>query len=325
MKKNSRVAQLLGIEYPVLQAPMNWLTSAELVAAVSNSGGFGILGPNAGQTTVTRDLQETADRMRQEIRKTRTLTDKPFGAELIIAFRTDALSEMLMQVYCEEDIQAVLFLGNGEVPKEYVDRVHAAGKKAIHKAIFSDRKTLKAAEEKGFDAIVFGSSDAGGHMNNVNFGTLSAIRTAREVTTLPLIAAGAIVDGLGVEIAGMLGAEGVYCGTRYVVCTEAPTHERIKQLCVEATSDQFVQVAGIFGPVRSLRTPVIDQCLEMMAANARENAGRITGTYSGGYRTAMLEGNLDAGLLDCGGGIDQIKSVLTAQEIMDEFAKGFQA
>lgn len=323
LKKSSRVSELLGIEYPVLQAPMNWLTSAELVAAVSNSGGFGILGPNAGQTTITRDLKETAERMRAEIRKTRTLTDKPFGAELIIAFRPDELSEMLLQVYCEEDIKAVLFLGNDEIPKEYVDRVHSAGKLAIHKAIFSDRRTLKEAEAKGFDAIVMGSSDAGGHMNNVNFGTMSAVRSAREVVSVPLIAAGGIVDGLGVQIAGLLGAEGVYCGTRYVACTEAPTNEAIKQMYVETTSDQLVQVCGIFGPIRSIHTPVIDKCLEMMS-NPKENAGKITGTYSSGYKTAMLDGDIDTGLLDCGGAIDQIKSILSAQEIMDEFAKGME-
>lgn len=73
---------------------MNWLTDAKLVAAVSNAGGFGILGPNAGQTTITRDMKETAQRMRDEIRKTRSLTDKPFGAELIVSFRTDELSDM---------------------------------------------------------------------------------------------------------------------------------------------------------------------------------------------------------------------------------------
>ena len=138
MKRKSRVAELLGIRYPVLQAPMNWLTSAELAAAVSNAGGFGILGPNAGQTVLTRDTKETVDRMRAEIRKTRTLTDKPFGAELIVTFAPNEMSDMLMQVYCEEDIKAILFLNN-ETPKEYVDMAHAAGKIAIHKSIFSDR------------------------------------------------------------------------------------------------------------------------------------------------------------------------------------------
>ena len=146
-------------------------------------------------------------------------------------------------------------------------------------------------------------------MNPVNFGTLSAIRSAREVVDVPLIAAGGIVDGLSVQIAGLLGAEGVYCGSRFVACTEAPTHESIKQLYVDTTSDQLVQVAGIFGPVRSIHTPVIDKCLELMA-NPKENAGIITGTYAAGYKTAMLDGDLEHGLLDCGGAIDNIKDIL---------------
>ena len=323
MKKNSRVSQLLGIEYPILQAPMNWLTSAELAAAVSNSGGMGILGPNAGQTTLTRDMVETAERMRREIRKTRSLTDKPFGAEIIVTVEPDDLSDMLLKIYCEEDVNAILFLNN-EVPKEYVDAAHAAGKIAIHKSIFSDRKTLEEAEKKGFDAIVYGSADAGGHFNPVCFGTLNAIRTAKEVTSLPLIAAGGIVDGLSIQVAGLLGAEGAYCGTRYVACKESPVHETMKQLYVDTTSDQLVQVTGMFGHLRSVHTPVIDQCYDMMEKSHEENAIMITMSYASGYKTAMLDGDLDSGLLDCGAGIDMIKDVKSAQEIMDEFAKGFE-
>lgn len=323
MKKNSRVAQILGIEYPILQAPMNWLTSAELAAAVSNSGGFGILGPNAGQTVLTQDLKETAERMRAEIRKTRTLTDKPFGAELIVTYAPNELSDMLMDIYCEEDIKGILFLNN-ETPKEYVDRAHAAGKVAIFKSIFCNRQDIINAEKKGFDIIVMGSSDAGGHMNPVNYGTLNAVRTACEVTKLPVVAAGGIVDGLSLKIAGMLGAEGAYCGTRYVACKESPVHESMKKLFVETTSDQLVQISGLFGPLRSVMTPVIAKCQEMTATNPGENAPMITGTYAVGYKTAMLDGDLNSGLLDCGGGIDMIKSVLSAQEIMDEFKKGFE-
>ena len=323
MQKNSRVSQILGIEYPVLQAPMNWLTSAELAAAVSNAGGFGILGPNAGQKELTRDMQVTVDRMRAEIRKTRSLTDKPFGAELITAPRSEELNEMLMQVYCEEDIKAVMFLNFP--PQEYVDRIHAAGKVAIHKSIFADRNTLKHAEDMGFDIIVIGSSDAGGHMNPVNFGTMSAVRTAREVVSAPLVAAGGIVDGLTVRIAGMLGAEGVYCGTRFVACTESPVNEKMKELYCETTSDQLVQVCGMFGPLRSVKTPVIDKCLEMMKNTTDPmTVMYITGTYSGGYKTAMLDGDLNSGLLDCGGAIDQIKSILSADEIIKEFATGME-
>lgn len=323
MKKNSRVAQILGIEYPVLQAPMNWLTSAELVAAVSNAGGFGILGPNAGQTELTRDMALTADRMRAEIRKTRELTNKPFGAELITSPGGNELNEMLLQIYIEEDVNAVLFLN--EPPDGMIEKIHSAGKIAIHKSIFEDRKTLAAAAARGYDIVVMGSSDAGGHMNPVNFGTLNAVRTAREVTDLPLVAAGGIVDRLSVKIAGLLGAEGCYCGSRFVACTESPVNEKIKELYCATTSDELVQVSGMFGPLRSIKTPIIDKCLEMMKNTTDPmTVMYITGTYSGGYKTAMLDGDLKAGLLDCGGGIDMIKEILSAQQIMDEFAKGME-
>ena len=185
----------------------------------------------------------------------------------------------------------------------------------------SERNLVSAISNAGGFGIL--GPDAGGHMNPVNFGTLSAVRSAREVVDVPLIAAGGIVDGLSVQIAGLLGAEGVYCGSRFVACTEAPTHESIKQLYVDTTSDQLVQVAGIFGPVRSIHTPVIDKCLELMA-NPKENAGIITGTYAAGYKTAMLDGDLEHGLLDCGGAIDNIKDILSAEGIIREMAKGME-
>ena len=202
MKKNSRVAQLLGVEYPVLSAGMSWVTSAELAAAVSNAGGFGILGPNAGQTELTTDPVETAERMRAEIRKTRSLTDKPFGAELMIFGEPGPFDEPLFNVYLEEDIQAVLCLN--DVPQEWVDKLHAAGKKCIHKDIFATVASFKKAEKMGYDAVVVAGVDCGGHSNTKDIGTITAIRIAKEATSLPVIAAGGIIDGLTVQIAGIL-------------------------------------------------------------------------------------------------------------------------
>jgi len=325
MKKNSRVAQLLGIEYPVLSAPMSWITDARLVAAVSEAGGLGVFGPNAGQTEVSTDPLEGKERMRREIAKARELTKKPLGAELLCIGSTSIFAEALCDLYCEdEDVAVVLCLG--EVPQEWVDRLKAAGKICIHKDIMATVESFKVAEAMGYDAVVIGGVDAGGHSNRKKLGTFTAIRMAAEATSLPLIAAGGIIDGVSVKAAGLFGAEGIYVGTRFCVSVESPIADNVKQKMCEMTIDDCLQVDGLFGPVLSLATPDIQKSYELMKEGHEKNAGAITGTYAGGYRTGMLLGQFDQGigLVDVSASIGQIKSILSVADIMKEFATGME-
>lgn len=322
MKKNSRVAQLLGIEYPVLSAGMSWVTSAELVAAVSNAGGLGILGPNAGQTELTDDPIETAERMRREIRKARALTDKPIGAEMMVFGEPGVWDEPLLNVYLEENIQAVLCLN--DVPEAWVKKLQAAGKKCIHKDIFATRESFIKAEKMGYDAVVIAGCDCGGHSNVKTIGTFTAIRMATEVTSLPVIAAGGIVDSVSVQAAGLFGAEGIYVGTRFVASKENPIAQVTKDKMIELTTDDLMQVEGIFGPILSMPTPTIRKARELQEESHGKNALEITNTYGGGYRTGMVLGDFENGLLDVSSAIDLIKNIPSVQEIMDEFAKGME-
>lgn len=323
--QDNRVCKLLGIEYPVLSAPMSWITDAKLVAAVSEAGGLGIFGPNAGQTEVTTDPKEGAERMRREIAKARELTKKPLGAELLCMGSTSIFAEALLEMYCENDDLAVV-LCLCDVPQEWVDRLKAAGKICIHKDIMATVESFKKAEAMGYDAVVIGGVDAGGHVNRKKTGTFTAIRMAAEATTLPLIAAGGIIDGIGVQAAGLFGAEGIYVGTRFCASVEAPIADNVKQKMCEITVDDCLQVDGLFGPILSLATPDIQKSHELFLDGHMKNAAQITGTYSGGYRTGMVLGGIDQGigLLDVSAAIGQIKSILTVQEIMDEFKKGMQ-
>lgn len=325
VKKNSRVAQLLGIEYPVLSAPMSWITDAKLVAAVSEAGGLGLFGPNAGQTTVSTDPQEGKERMRREIAKARELTKKPLGAELLCMGSTSVFAEALYELYCEcDDISVVLCLC--DIPQEWVDRLHAAGKICIHKDIMASIESFKKAEAMGYDAVVIGGVDAGGHVNRKKTGTFTAIRMAAEATSLPLIAAGGIIDSISVQAAGLFGAEGIYVGTRFCVSVESPIAESVKQKMCEMNVDDCLQIDGLFGPILSLATPDIQKSYELMEEGHAKNAGAITGAYAGGYRTGMVLGQIDQGigLVDVSASIGQIKSILTVQEIMDEFANGME-
>lgn len=325
MKKNSRVAQLLGVEYPILSAPMSWITDAKLVAAVSEAGGLGLFGPNAGQTTVSTDPLEGAERMRREIAKARELTKKPLGAELLCMGSTSIFAEALCDLYCESnDVSVVLCLC--DVPQEWVDRLHKAGKICIHKDIMASVDSFKKAEDMGYDAVVVGGVDAGGHVNRKKTGTFTAIRMAAEATRLPLIAAGGIIDGISVQAAGLFGAEGIYVGTRFCVSEESPIARSTKLKMCEMTVDDCLQVDGIFGPILSLATPDIQKSYDLYEESHAKNATAITATYAGGYRTGMLEGGFDQGigLIDVSAAIGQIKEILTVQQIFDEFAKGME-
>jgi len=322
MKKNSRVAEVFGIEYPVFQAPMSWITSAELVAAVSNAGGLGILGPNAGQTELTSDPIETAERMRAEIRKTRSLTSKPFGVEVICAGPDvkGPFDEPLLKVLEEEDVPVVMFLDDG--PVEYIERMKKADKKLIKRNVFATRANIAAAENLGFDAITVCGTDCGGHSNHKTLGTFAAVRLAKEVTNLPLIIGGGVIDAKSVEALGILGAEGVWVGTRFVASVESPVAQATKDRMLQLSIDDCVQVEGGFGPVMSVPTKSINACLELMEESQIKNAMTISGTYMGGYRTGMLLGDHENGLLDVSAAIDCIKDIPTVAEIMAEFAKG---
>lgn len=326
MKKNSRVAQMLGIEYPVIQAAMNWLTSAELAAAVSNAGGCGLLGPNAGQAVMTADIQETCDRMRDEVRKTRSLTDKPFGFQIInpVKGNDTPFVEGFMDIALTEP-GVKLILVNGYLSKENLDKLHEKGIVVIRKMISDDIETFKETESLGFDAVVATGVDCGGHTNDkCKIGTLSIIQIAKEAVSIPVIAAGGMVNGKAVQAAGVLGAEGIYCGTRFVTSKEAPTAQNVKELMCKTTTDDLIEMNGIWGSIRSVKTPVAVKCHEMTEESHAKNKMEINKMYQPGYKVSMLEGDIEAAIVDCGAAIGQVKEILSCEEIMAEFAKGME-
>lgn len=325
MKKNSRVAEVFSIEYPIFQAPMTWITSAELVAAVSNAGGMGILGPNAGQTEPTRDPIVAAERMRAEIRKTRSLTDKPFGLELIFSGsngEANSRFEPMLAVAEEEDVDTILFLD--DAPVEYIERMRKAGKKLIKRNVFASRANISSAKALGFDAVAVCGCDCGGHSNNMTLGTFAAVQLAKDATDLPIIAGGGVVNATSVAALGVLGAEGVWVGTRFIACTESPVASRVKEKMTSMSFDDCVRVEGAFGSVLSLPTLPVKQCLDLAADSQAKNASSISRTYMGGYRTGMLLGDYENGLLDVSSAIDLIKDIPSVKEIIKEFAKGME-
>lgn len=156
--KYNRICQILGIEKPVIQGPLSWLTDARLVAAVSNAGGLGVLGPNAGLTaeTAVSTPEETAEKMREEIRKTKKLTEKPFGVNLIPTPENDIWTPPILQVIKEEGVKAVVYTGYGEgaIITSLFNELKESGIAIIYRDINPTPENTRLAEKAGADIIV---------------------------------------------------------------------------------------------------------------------------------------------------------------------------
>jgi len=234
------ITKLLGIEHPIILAAMAWVTNAEMVAAISHAGGLGTLGPNAGATVVTRGVEETAERMREQIRKVRTLTDRPFAINFVVGVDgfDRAYSDRCAQVGIEERIPiAIVSQGNPDV---YTERLKKAGIKVVH-VCATVRHAVKA-EEAGVDAVVASGTEGGGHSGFDQNTTFCLIPQVVDAVRIPVIAGGGVADGRQLVAALALGASAVYVGTRFIATTECPAHQDYKDAIVQAGDGDTIAI-----------------------------------------------------------------------------------
>jgi len=236
----TRITELIGITYPIIQASMAWITDADLAAAVSNAGGLGTIGPNAGTTDVTSDVEETGERLRQQIRRCRELTEKPFAVNFIVGVEgwDRKHSDRCVAVGVEENVPvAIVSQGN---PIVYTKRLKNAGMKVIH--VCSTVRHVQKAQEVGVDAVIVSGTEGGGHSGFDQLTTLCLVPQAAAVATIPVIAGGGIVNANGLVGALSLGAEGVYMGTRFIATKECPAHINAKQAILNASDTSTIAV-----------------------------------------------------------------------------------
>ncbi len=228
------ICDMLGIEVPILLAGMGGVSYAELCAAVSNAGGFGTLGM-AGRSQ---------DEIKDEIRKTRDLTDKPFGVDLLAAVPESL--ERTADLIIEGGAKAFIS-GLGVPPPHLVRKFHDAGLKVM--SVNGTVKHARAAEAGGLDAVVAQGTEAGGHTGRI--AGLALIPQIVDAVKIPVIAAGAIVDGRGLAAALALGAQGVWIGTRFIASREAHAGALYRQVIVEATDEDTIVTRSYSGkPMR---------------------------------------------------------------------------
>lgn len=317
-----RVEDILGIKYPIIQAPLNWLTNAKFVAAVSEAGGLGVLGFNAGPHAKDETVS-VVDGLRSEIRAIKKLTDKPFGLNMYSP--TEGMEKdnvhlrRTLDVAFEEDVK--IFVAIGEVNRNIFKEIKDRGGIIIYRELTPSVASAKKAEECGVDVIVATGYDEGGHIPQRQIGTFSIVPTIVDVVNIPVIAAGGINDVRGVRAAFALGAEGVYVGTRFIVSEENPASEEAKQDIINSKSEDLLLVSGV---QRSTPTKSAVELAGMYNSGTSSDEVEQEINKRGGLRTGMLDGQISEGIISVNTAIDVIKEKKTVKGIVDELMADFQ-
>lgn len=302
----SKICDILGIRYPVLQGGMAWVADARLAAAVSEAGGLGII---AG-------MNMNGEQLRAEIRKLRTLTDKPFGVNVMLMSPHAA---EVAQVVVEEGVP-VLTTGAGN-PLTYMKKWLDAGIKVI--PVVGSVALAQMVAKRGATAVVAEGGESGGHIGEAN--TMPLVPEVVDGVDIPVIAAGGIADGRGLAAAFMLGAEGVQMGTRFLVAKECHIHAHYKEK-VLAAKDTGTMVSGrrLGHPVRALKNPFVRAFAEK-EKDPSVTDEELDAFGTGALRRAVVEGDEESGSFLCGEVAGLVKKEQTCKEIIEEIVAEAEA
>lgn len=295
---NISLFEKLGIKYPIIQGGMAWIADSSLAAAVSNAGGLGIIAA----------ANAPVDYIRDEIRKTKELTDKPFGVNIMLL---SSNADEVARLVCEEEVKVVT-TGAGS-PGKYMEMWKANGITVI--PVVASVALARRMERSGADAVIAEGCEAGGHIGELT--TMSLIPQVVDAVNIPVIAAGGIGDGRGVAAAFMLGASGVQVGTRFLVANECTVHKNYKERVIKAKDIDTVVTGRPTGhPVRVLRNKLTREyaLLEKEGVNLEkfEELGR------GALPKAVVEGDIEMGSVMAGQIAGLIKKEQSCKEIIEE-------
>lgn len=293
------VSQLFGIKYPIIQGGMIWCTGANLVTAVSNAGGLGLLGAGSMYP----------DQLEEEIKKCLELTNKPFGVNLPLLYPNIEEHIQLIEKYRVP----IVFTSAGS-PKKYTERLKASGIKVAH-VVSSSAFALKS-QEAGVDAIVAEGFEAGGHNGREETTTLCLIPSVVETVTIPVIAAGGISCGKSMLAAMSLGAHGVQMGSRFVMTIESAAHENFKNAILQAKEGDTKLTLHEITPVRLLNSRFYQEVIKAYESGAGlEELKELLGR--GRAKKGMSLGDLENGELEIGQVSARIKNVISAKDVIE--------
>jgi len=300
MAVSTRITEMLGIEVPIIQAPMGWIARSQLASAVSNAGGMGIIETSSGEL----------DAVKLEIEKMRDLTDRPFGVNIAQAFVRDP---GIVDFVVERGVSFVTTSAGD--PTRYTGALKAAGLTVFH--VVPTLHAAVKAVEAGVDGLVVEGGEGGGFKNPRDVALMVLLPLVASAVDLPLIGAGGIVDGPSMAGAFALGAEGVQMGTRMVAAAESPVHENWKQAICNAAETDTVFLNRFSRPgLRALRTE---------RTTRSEHEDNVTMAEFGTVKDLYFGGDLEASIALGGQVMGRITEVLPVAEILAETMAGFEA
>lgn len=310
----TRLTQMLGIKYPIVQGGLQWLATAQLASAVSEAGGLGII------SSLSFPDQES---LRKEIRLMKEKTRKPFGVNLSMlpGLAKDDWAIEMLEVILEERVPVVET--SGRSPEPFVERLKSKGIKLIHKV--PSVRFAQKAESIGADAVTVVGFECGGRPGMDDVASMVLIPKAAESIKIPVIAGGGIADGRGFLAALALGAEGVVMGTRFVATQECPVHARIKEGFVKAReTDTLLIYRSIRNAARVLKTEAAEKILslEQGGATLEELMTAMSGRTS---RDAYQEGEADGAIIGCGQCVGLIHKIKSVKEVIEEIIQDAQS
>jgi len=302
----TRITELLGIEHPILAGPMAYMSGPELVSAVSNAGGLGIIASLTYQTI---------DELREAVKKTKSLTDKPFAVNVTLLPSARPVNyEEYFRAIIEDGVKIVET--SGRSPEPYIKLLKEAGATVMHRA--TRTKDIRTAERVGADAVTILGMEAAGHPGQEEVGTMVRIPIAADAVKIPVIAGGGIADARGLVAALAMGADGVLMGTRFMASKECIIHNNVKDwLLTLGEMDTILIQKSIKNASRVVRTEHSEKVLEMenRGASLEELMPMISGQRG---RNIYATGDIESGAaISVGQVIGLIHSIPTVKEIID--------
>lgn len=299
MKFNNRVTEMLGVELPIVQAPMGWIARSVLASAVSNAGGMGIIETSSGELDV----------IKEEIKKMKGLTDKPFGVNIAQAFVRDP---NIAQFVIDQGVTFVTTSAGS--PTKYTGQLKEAGLTVFH--VVPTLKAALKAVKAGVNGLIVEGGEGGGFKNPNDVATMVLLPLIRSKVDVPIIAAGGMVDGPTMAAAFALGAEGVQIGTRMVSALESPVHDNWKNTIVDAEETGTVFLNRFHSPaLRALRTEKTTALEKQIDENIMPKFGNAQNLYFGG--------DMESAIPLSGQVSGRIESIKPVAEILDETRQGF--
>lgn len=302
---SNKITTLFGIKYPIIAGGMVWCSGWRLASAVSNAGGLGLIGAGSMHP----------ETLREHIQKCKAATNKPFGINIPLMYPD---IETIMDIVMSEGVK-IVFTSAGN-PKTWTKVLKDQGIKVAH--VISSSKFALKCQDAGVDAIVAEGFEAGGHNGKEETTTMTLIPQVRQTVDIPLIAAGGIATGNGMLAAFALGADGVQMGTRFALTQESSAAEEFKKLCINLNEGDTILSLKKLSPTRLIKNEFYNQVQKAEDGGAStEELRELLG--KGRSKKGIFEGNLTEGELEIGQIASLIKTIPTAQEVLDSVVKEF--